>query len=243
MGKGLHYTDVLPEGMRVTVKLKQYKQSKKRAYQTELLHMSRENLPEGYKPVVELENPSFDDIKHITEVITEMKINKFRDSKANMLLAALRCGMTVKKACQLAGITLDTYRNWYERGQNGEEPYKQFYEVLESVQLEMENWCLTAIKEAADRTKLERITTTVENEKGEVKTTVTEKPARYDWRAAAYLLEHLDPESYGKNRDMQPTITNNTQIVVQLPNNGRAIENALDVEQKPRKRGRPFKNK
>ena len=243
MGKGPHYTDILPEEYRVSVKTKQYRISKTNAYKAGLVRMSRENLPEGARPVVELDNPTLEEIKQITEVVADIKIQKFRDSKANMLLAALRCGMSVKKACQLAGITVWTYRAWYERGQNGEEPYKQFYDILEAVQLEMEQWCLRAIKDAADPNKIEKIITTIESANGDIRTTTTEKPVKADWRAAAYLLEHIDPESYGKERDTQPTVTNNTQIVVQLPNNGRAIDSEVKVEPKPKPRRRAFRSR
>ena len=198
--------------------------------------MSREYLPEGYVPIDEIQVSSIEDIKSINEAITSIRVNKFRDSKANMLLSALRCGMPVNKACSIAGITVETYRNWYERGKNGEEPYTQFFESLEAIQFEMEQWCLSAIKDAADRSKVERTVTTVETDTG-TKTTVTEKPAKFDWRAAAYLLEHLDPESYGKNKEPQNITTNNTQIVVQLPSNNRMIE--VDAEPQPKKAGRP----
>lgn len=198
--------------------------------------MSREYLPEGYVPIDEIQVSSIEDIKSINEAITSIRVNKFRDTKANMLLSALRCGMPVNKACQIAGITVETYRNWYERGKNGEEPYTQFFESLEAIQFEMEQWCLSAIKDAADRSKVERTITTVETDTG-TKTTITEKPAKFDWRAAAYLLEHLDPESYGKNKEPQSITTNNTQIVVQLPSNNRMIE--VDTEPQPKKAGRP----
>ena len=198
--------------------------------------MSREYLPEGYVPIDEIQVSSIEDIKSINEAITSIRVNKFRDSKANMLLSALRCGMPVTKACSIAGITVETYRNWYERGKNGEEPYTQFFESLEAIQFEMEQWCLSAIKDAADRSKVERTITTVETDTG-TKTTVTEKPAKFDWKAAAYLLEHLDPDSYGKNREPQNVTTNNTQIVVQLPSNNRAIE--MDVTPQSKKAGRP----
>ena len=198
--------------------------------------MSREYLPGGYVPIDEIQVSSIEDIKSINEAITSIRVNKFRDSKANMLLSALRCGMPVNKACSIAGITVETYRNWYERGKNGEEPYTQFFESLEAIQFEMEQWCLSAIKDAADRSKVERTITTVETDTG-TKTTVTEKPAKFDWRAAAYLLEHLDPESYGKNKEPQSITTNNTQIVVQLPSNNRMIE--VDTEPQPKKAGRP----
>lgn len=240
MGRGLHINDVLPEELRVHVPLKEYPRSKTSRWKGELAQMSREYLPEGYVPIDEIQVSSIEDIKSINEAITSIRVNKFRDTKANMLLSALRCGMPVNKACQIAGITVETYRNWYERGKDGEEPYRQFFDSLEAIQFEMEQWCLSAIKDAADRSKVERTITTVETDTG-TKTTVTEKPAKFDWRAAAYLLEHLDPESYGKNREPQNVTTNNTQIVVQLPSNNRAIE--MDVTPQPKKAGRPKSRK
>lgn len=240
MGRGLHINDVLPEELRVHVNLKAYPRSKKSRWNGELAQMSREYLPEGYQPITEMTEPTLDDLRSLNEAITSIRVNKFRDTKANMLLSALRCGMPVNKACSLAGITVETYRNWYERGKAGEEPYRQFFDSLEAIQFEMEQWCLSAIKDAADRTKMEVTTTTMDTPLG-TKTTVTEKPARYDWRAAVWLLEHLDPDYYGKNKEPQSVTTNNTQIVVQLPSNNRAIE--MDVPQQPRKAGRPKSRK
>lgn len=241
MGRGLHINDVLPENLRVHVTLKKYPRSKKSKWNGELAQMSREYLPEGYAPITEMAEPTLDDLRSLNESITSIRVNKFRDTKANLLLSALRCGMPVNKACQIAGISVMTYRKWYERGQAGEEPYKQFFDSLEAIQFEMEQWCLSAIKDAADRSKIERTTSTVETDTG-TKTTVTEKPARYDWRAAAWLLEHLDPDNYGKNKEPQNVTTNNTQIVVQLPSNNRAIE-VDSSDTTTRGRGRPKSRK
>lgn len=236
MGRGLHINDVLPAHLRVHVNKKSYRMSKTAKWKGELTQMSREYLPEGYRPITELQNPTLDDIQELNEVITGIRINKFRDTKANMLLSALRCGMSVKKACSLAGITIETYRKWYERGSNGEEPYKQFFDSLEAIQAEMEQWCLNAIKSAATPGKTEKTTTIYENGDGEKKTTISERPVKYDWKAAVWLLEHIDPESYGKDTQPQTVTTNNTQIVVQLPNNNRTIDVS---EPQPKKAGRP----
>lgn len=230
--RGYKVTDVLKPEQMMQIPRKVYPRTKKSHWRGELAQMTRENLPPNLVPIDKIDETSFDELKRVAETVTELKVytSKFRDSKINMLLAALRCGVSINKACSLAGISIQTYQSWYNKGKDGIQPYAEFVDILESIRIELEQWCLEAIKHAADPNKTIKSKTIKEDEKG-TSVTIIEKPASYDWRAAVWLLEHLAPDEYGKNAiDTMGTINNTTNnVIIQLPSNGRDCPTAIDV--------------
>ncbi len=79
-------------------------------------------------------------------------------------------GVSIKSACNLAGICERAYHDWQTRGRAGEKPYSDFFD---------------AASRARDSWKA-RLISRIEFAAG-----------RGDWRAAAFLLERQFPAEFG----------------------------------------------
>ena len=227
---GPHWKEILPKDRWVIFhKPVTHKQS----YKQQVTQSKRTYLPIGAKPMSE-STPTPESITSALELVTQVNqltSNKFKQNTVNLFLAALECGMPPKKACKLVGISPETLKSWIAQGENGISPYKEFLNSLEMCVSSMEKWCLENIKAAADFSQNEVVITHIERSDGSSQKTTVTKPKKGDWKASAYLLERLDPESYGKQNVNQNPIVNNTQIVVQLPSNGRnAPKEYVDIQ-------------
>ncbi len=130
------------------------------------------------------------------------KLNK-RTSK--IIVEALRQGLPITRACNLAGITPPTFYRWLELGQkNVSEKYRNFYLECEKAEVECEESCLKVVRKAIngdlESTKTKEVYGT--NKKGERYVTseevVTTKNAP-SWTAAMTFLERKYPERWGRH--------------------------------------------
>lgn len=98
--------------------------------------------------------------------------SEFTQSRVSAILAAVRLGMSFKDAAACAGVSYMTFNRWRERGMapNAPEEYCDFCRRLDVARAEVQNDCLKQINKAAIE----------------------------DWKAAAWLLERLNPEDWGK---------------------------------------------
>ena len=86
------------------------------------------------------------------------------------IVSAVRCGASFKNACVAAGISERTFQRWRQKGehQGAKTEYRRFWRDLTQAEQEGQTARLAIIQEAA----------------------------RNDWRAAAWLLERMDPERF-----------------------------------------------
>jgi len=139
-----------------------------------------------------------------------------------IILRHLRTGAFAKHACEAAGIDHRTFRNWLERGEEGEKPYVAFMVKVRKVRAE------DAIRSQSiiTRAQMSRIDG--------------------DWKAAAWALERKYPKEYGQAamqaaagvtvRSGGATASGNddngasTTVQFYLPNNGRRPQDEEDEE-------------
>ena len=95
--------------------------------------------------------------------------NSYTEEVAAQIVGYITGGLYITAACELAGISRQTYYNWQRRGQKGEAPYDDF---------------LKRVREAEAKAEA-RLSTHIE------------KMAADDWRAAAWKLERRFPDKYG----------------------------------------------
>ena len=93
--------------------------------------------------------------------------SKLTPERKQKILAAVRCGASYKSACLAAGICEKTFQNWRRRASEPGSPakYVRFLRELQSAEEEGQVARLATIQRASQR----------------------------DWKAAAWLLERLDP--------------------------------------------------
>jgi hypothetical protein len=118
------------------------------------------------------------------------------DELAVALVEALR-RLPIRYACDLVGISDQTYRNWVERGEAEEEPYASFLGL-------------------ARRARAEYIGDRVG---------VIERAAIDDWKAAAWYLERCAPEEFKPRSAQETDLTSGGQpiqpVTIYLPSNDR----------------------
>lgn len=90
--------------------------------------------------------------------------------------------LPVATACELAGISEATYYGWMSAGEEGVEPYSDFFETVTQARARGEQGMVDVLHLAAlQKTDAEG------NATGAV-----------DWKAAAWLLERRFPDRYGQ---------------------------------------------
>lgn len=103
---------------------------------------------------------------------------KLNPRVASRLVDAISQGASYRVACDYAGISYQTLLNWRKRAQKKEreddERFLELFDHMEQVRGEAAVVLLGRIEEAADR----------------------------HWRAAAWKLERLFPDSYGRQRSV-----------------------------------------
>lgn len=80
----------------------------------------------------------------------EPSTNRGRPSRLpevrDVLLEALRIGMYATDACAYAGISLDSYQRWMERGEAGEPEYEAFYLDAKRAEAEAQKTAIEALR-------------------------------------------------------------------------------------------------
>ena len=115
---------------------------------------------------------------------------------------AIRVGMTYERACTVAGICFQTYRNWQLRGERDKSGiYFEFLEAVKKAEAEAELMHLGAIVKASkggDEVREVRRTMVDGQLVNEI---ISIRPAAPQWQAAAWLLERRYPERYRRRDD------------------------------------------
>ncbi len=63
---------------------------------------------------------------------------KLTPERQAKILEYIRQGNYIHTACQAAGITDQTFRNWRQRAEDGEQPYSDFFEAVKRAEAEAE---------------------------------------------------------------------------------------------------------
>lgn len=90
------------------------------------------------------------------------------------ICAHLSQGRSQRVTCKIVGISQQTWANWKHRGEDGEAPFDLFLERTTRASAEGHSRLLEHIEAAAPK----------------------------DWRAAGWLLEHMDPETYARRTEV-----------------------------------------
>lgn len=105
------------------------------------------------------------------------------------LVSALETGVRSSDACAFAGISMTLFTRWLDQGAAEEKP--EYVEFLHSVNAARARGRVVA----ADRIL---------------------KASKHDWRAAAWLLERTDRETFGKRVKMETTGPNDGPLQVEF---------------------------
>jgi len=104
---------------------------------------------------------------------------KLTDELTSEITHYIREGNSPAASATLAGISRSTYFNWMSKGSNKEQGFLEFSESIER-----------AVAQSVSL-RIKEITTASK---------------RGSWRASAWMLERLAPESFGKNRMKSPEV-------------------------------------
>lgn len=118
------------------------------------------------------------------------------------ILLGLRCGLTMQRACMLAGTNIRLIRSWKTKiGTKFGQAYADFFAACEQASTEAEQELLATIRKAALQgfdtveTKIVEGTNKDGNYDEQVTTTKQVIP---QWQAAGWLLERRFPKQYNK---------------------------------------------
>ncbi|MFK0203430.1 hypothetical protein [Streptomyces lavendulae] len=141
---------------------------------------------------------------------------KLSPEVVDRLTAASKAGSPTRIAAGYAGISERSFMNWMARGRRAVEardeddrqpdkadlPYVALFEQVSQARSEAALQALVQIRAAArDRVVLDRETIRHDPKTGEVVFYRKERRVQAgDWRAAAWFLEHVYPQHYGRNR-------------------------------------------
>ena len=125
---------------------------------------------------------------------------KLTDETAAVIIAAVRSGMSVRAAADLAHVGRSTVMKWIAQGRN--EKRGRFRDLIDRItraRAELVREALQVIRDAIDGKltprRITKVITDAVGQKAEV-TTITEPP---DWRAAAWLLERRFRDEFSSN--------------------------------------------
>jgi hypothetical protein len=104
-------------------------------------------------------------------------------------------GMSAAGACRVAGISQSTLYGWIERADDADAApcFSEFSERFARARGARESRLVRSITGARIRTR---------------------GGNKADWRAAAWLLERLEPESYGRHAKVGPGTPNTVKLLV-----------------------------
>lgn len=135
--------------------------------------------------------------------------SKLTNEVTNQLVALLQQGHTVEIACTAVGIDDKTFHRWMNKGQKQREgPYRDFFE---------------AIKPARAHAEVQLMDT--------LQKTALDPTHKSGWKAAAWLLERLFPDRYG--RRTAHTIGGMTGGAIEVNGNTPVVKIVLNGNQQP----------
>ena len=108
-------------------------------------------------------------------------------ARQSLLTAAIERGLPFREAASLAGISYDTLNRWRQQGETENAPseFASFAETLKRAQAVAVDTLLSRIQDAA---------------------------RGGDWKAAAWILERRQPESWGRHQRMEHSGPNGAPI-------------------------------
>ena len=113
--------------------------------------------------------------------------------------AAVGNGLSRARAAAIVGIAAKTVGRWFRAGWEGRSAaHVLFVREVRAAEARFVADQLAVVVRAAEP-RVERVTKTTTRPDGAVTVEVVERPAG-DWRAAMWLLECKDPESFGPDR-------------------------------------------
>lgn len=110
---------------------------------------------------------------------------KFTPERVERFLTAIKAGHYRNTACDYAGISFQTLRNWIKIAEGPDAPpeYLEFLDSLKKAEADAEVFDLALIRRAAT---------------GEKDETTGEYLVKPQWQAAAWRLERKNPEKWGR---------------------------------------------
>ena len=128
-----------------------------------------------------------------------MRPTKLDEHTQRLILVGIRLGLTYEDAAQAAGLHRSTFHRWVAKGKSAQRgKFCDFCDALERANAEAQLTLAKLIHDAARGGQPITETRTVTRADGSVETTVTEKAASPDWRAAALILERRFPDQWGR---------------------------------------------
>lgn len=194
--------------------------------------ISRTRLPVG-EELQEADEP----IKWEDKQAKSYKITGLTQARCNTLVAAIRVGMKLSTACELAGIPISTYHTWRKRAEEGKYPYTVFIAALQEARLSVEKELLESLLKAATQkdSYVETIQYETVDENGQVvgysKRTKQEKVIPPQWKASAWLLERLNSDFCLSKKQEEKEDKGNTPEQDLLMMDGTSTGEAQDVSQ------------
>lgn len=188
--------------------------------------------------------PTGEELKEVEEPIQlgdkqakTYKITGLTQARCNTLIAAIRVGMKLSTACELAGIPVNTYHGWRKRAEEGKYPYTAFIAALQEARLSVERELLESLLRAATQRDSYVETTEYEtvDENGQVvgysKRTKQERVIPPQWKASAWLLERLNSDFCLSKKQEEKEDKGNTPEQDLLMMDGTSTGEAQDVSQ------------
>lgn len=119
---------------------------------------------------------------------------KLTPEMQDKICKAIADGNYIETACQLSGISKETYYRWIKYAEGEEAPewggdkeiYCNFYDAIKKAESEAEAFFLSQIKRAAPRS----------------------------WQAAAWYCERKMPDKYGQRQRMDLNVTGDIKITL-----------------------------
>lgn len=141
--------------------------------------------------------------------------SKCTPRRRKIILIALNAGLSQQRAAELAGIPVKTHHLWLRLGrQRTNQTYYHYYIRVKAILAREEKAALDVIKEAMRGGKKIKERKTVIGPKGYEVTRITKKLIP-SWQAAAWRLERMDPNNYGRRLPFEESNPDNTSSTKQ----------------------------
>jgi hypothetical protein len=126
---------------------------------------------------------------------------KFTRRNRKLIYEALRTGLSIGKAIELAGLDRSTYYRWMEKGKDKRNPvHVRFRNHVIRIHAKLEMEKINTIRKVAQGGYELTETRIRYNKTGRIALMKTVKTTAPCWQAAAWFLERRFPEDYGKKK-------------------------------------------
>lgn len=126
---------------------------------------------------------------------------KFTRRNRKLIYEALRTGLPIGKAIELAGLDRSTYYRWMQKGKDKRNPvHVRFRNHVKRIHAELEMEKLNNIRKVAKEGYEITETSIRYNKTGRIELMKTVKKIGSCWQAAAWFLERRFPEEYSRKK-------------------------------------------